>query len=560
MAKSHSPARTAVPGLVAASGRVSLARRVEVWDQAFVRMRLDLGLPAHGRKVEYLLELYLYFPGPLDVNKFTLSKEDFYRELHTYLSLETPDLGVAQMKSRDHPESPLRRLLDMESRLATARVRPGSFEDAMIEEAKVFGCLAHAFLRDGLEAFRHRLGDEDQASLLADLQEFGQDARSIPHAFREVQAELLGGAAGKLDRVVVALRNVDEYLSHQTGKVLSRLVVLLEERHPGMAPQVRPHLVETMAAERSYRGTQGFHPGSATGADDGSFLHHIELLEAAVESAMFLNQRREAAMEWYSDWIGAFAAAVAMAFAFLAANLMGGGPGGKIDLWVMALVVITYIFKDRIKDVIKRRLTSDRRGWFPDLDTKILDRETGARIGRSFETTRWMTLGSVPPVIEKVRSHRSLTYRELREATGETVLRYTKRQILDPDRVFEAHHRRGQVIETLSLGLKRFLRAARPARVDLLALTPEGDQVRHVQGHRRYLLNVIARYGVRGGGELFEKLRIFADAHGPVRVETVIPPCREEDLDQLDKGPREADWVRPSPPQPVASPDSAASG
>lgn len=522
-----------------------MSRRVEVWDQAFVRLRLDLGLPEQGRAVDYLLELYLYFPGTLDVNRFTLSREDFYRELHTYLSLELPDLGVQHLRSGKHPDSPYRRLLDTQEQLAAGKLRPATASARLVEEAKVFGCLAHTFLRDSLERFRPRLLDPGDSALDGDLEGFAADARRIPHAYREVQAALLEGAAGELSEVTVALEQVDEYLSHQTGKVLSRLVQLIQQNRPDLPEARRAHLLETMVAERAYRETRGFHRGSSWGASDGSFLHHIELLEAAVESAMYLNQRREAASEWYSDWIGAFAAAIAMSFAFLAASIFNQGPAQKLDLWVMAIVVVTYIFKDRIKDVVKRRLTSDRRGWFPDLDTRILDRESGAAIGRSLETARWMTLDTVAPEIERVRGHRSLTYRELREATSESVLRYTKKMTLYPDRVFQAHDRRGNVVETISLGLKRILRAARPGEVGLLALTPEGDGIREVTGHRQYVINLIARYWVPGNRELYEKIRIYADEHGPVRVETVVAPCTLADLEERHTGPNPEEWVRP---------------
>lgn len=546
--------------LVGSPERASVARRVEVFDRNFVRLRRDLGVPRTGPKVESLLELYLYFPGALDVNRFTLARDDFYRQLHAYLSLEIPGLTVDTLLDPAAPASPLCRLGALLERLEADSGRAAALTPTLVEEAKVYGCLAGHYLRDqalGLKAALDAPGGEapDDVELRAWVEALGPRARSLPQAFRALQARLRAAPALP-GPVRAALAHVDEYLSHQVGKCLTRVVHGLERSRPALAADLRGDLLTTMREERAYRQRAGFHFGSSVGADDGSFLRHIELLEDAVESAMVLTQRREAGSEKFSDWIGGFAAAVAMAFAFVVANMAAVGTHGGMDPLVFAVAIVTYIFKDRIKDVIKRRLTSDRRGWFPDLDTHLLDRETGAVLGRSFETVRWLGLSEVPPVIEAVRSHRSLTTRQLREATGETVLRYTKRMQLDPYPIYLAHDRQGVVVEKLSLDLERFVQAARPARVELLALTPEGDGVRALAGHRTYLINLIARYGVAGGGEVFEKVRIYADEDGPVRVETVIPPCREEDLARLDAAPA-PDWIRPPPEPDPARADQA---
>ncbi len=537
--------------LLASTGRVSLTRKIDVRDRTFIRLRLDLGLPPEGRRVESLLELYFYFPGALDLSGFTLSRDDFYRELHTYLSLETPDLGPEHLVDPRLPESPLFRLGAMERTLSQGGAAPEKLQDDLIEEVKVYGCLANNYLRDRAERLvasdRPLAEGARQAfhqSLVHAVGDFRDEVRRILLAYRTLFATFRTCRVRLPDRVLGALREVDEYLSHLICKVVARLVLVLQEKAMPVAVESVPGLVEILRSERNYRASSGYHPGPEIGAGDGSFLRHVELIENSVESAMFLNKGRELGMEKLGDWIGALAAGVAMSFAFVVAKFLPQGQGARFDFWVMLLVVLAYVGKDRIKDVIKRRLISDRKGWFPDLDTRLLDRQTGAVIGRTLETTRWMTASTVPPAIEKVRSHRSLTYRELRDATGETVLRYTNRITLDPAKVFQAHGRRGHVVLTMNLGFKRYLRAARPGQVELVGLAPGGDGVVRIAGHRHYLLNVIARYGLQGGPERFEKLRIFADEHGPERVETVLPPSLEAELDKIERGPTRAEWVR----------------
>lgn len=534
--------------------RISLSRRVEVHDDTHVELKLDYGLPLRGRKVDYRVEIHAYFPGSLDLHAKTYSRGDFYQDLQAHLRFKTPDLSVEDLLSTSLDVSPLARLLRLRQTLEDGLEDPYETGSQAIEEAKLFGCLVRAYLRDKLVRllpFLHlRLQDEagfyDRERLLDSARRFDGKARALLHAFRSVHERYQSGRIELPNRVRLCLEQVDEFLSFQYEKTFCRLLLTAEGTDPLLAEELREPLMEGLRQERAHREARGYHPGPDMDDPEGNetFTHRMQLLKKFVGSALYLDVRRLVPHEVYSDWIGALAAGLAMLFATVSMILLGAQPASLANYSVIVGVVVVYIFKDRIKEVVKRRFTHDGLGWFSDLDSKIIDARRNVTLGRCRETTRWVSQGDIPALVERIRSFRSYTHRELRRSTGETILRYDKVVTLFPEWIHRAHNRRGDLNDIIRIDMGRFRRHMDNPVMPMLTLSADGERVVPVTGHKTYSVNLVLRYALAGEESKYEKIRVILDRDGIKRVETVIPPCSEGDLKKLRSKKAVEHWIR----------------
>lgn len=540
--------------VVEGESSISLGRRVEIHDDFHVEIKLDYGLPLKGKTVDYQVQIWFFFPGSLDVNGFTLPRRVFYQDIHAYLRFKTPELSYDELSSRTAEVSPLAKLIGFHRRIVEGHQAADELRNEIVEEIKLFGCLTRVFFRDKLartETFIELAEDEedrdfyDRERLLDGTLRFDGQARTLLRSYREVRA-LYQAKAGELPEAVgTAFADVDEYLSFQYEKYFCALLEEIKRTEDGiLCRRLEATVLEGLRAERNYRKAQGFDPGPVEGSDNEWLVHRMRTLKKFVGSALYLEMRRVVPEDAYSDWIGALAAGLAMLVSTLMLYWFGPTGTRAFDLTALMAIVLIYVFKDRIKDGVKRQMAQQGLGWFPDLDTKIVDVDEGLTLGRCQETTRWIEPDKVPPIIEHCRDLRSNIHAELRRATGETILRYDKVVTLHPEEIKERHRRRGDVNDIIRFRLERFTRHMDLPAMQMLTLDPVGDRVVAVKGHKSYFVNLVIRYAVEGKEPTYEKVRLVLDKHGLRRVDVVVPPLSEKELEQMDSDEELEEWVR----------------
>lgn len=553
---------------------ITLSRRVEVHDDTHVELKIGYGLPETGREVQYEVEVYFFFPGSLDVNALTLPKRYFYNDLRCSVRYKTPTISLeALLAERLFPptldldpesmdfeyldeetqESPLTRLLKLSQRETRAQEPEADWLASVLDEIKLFGCFARVYMRNKKRRLKPFLALAqsdpysfyDRNRLEDSVLRFLGKAQALLRHFRRVRRLYQKLDVEPTPKVFRAFDQVDEYLSFQLEKYFCRLLEEIEREDALVAERIRPHLVAALTEEAQHREREQYHSSPQSNSQNEHFTHHLRLLKKYVGSALYLDQQRTIPDQLYSNWVGALAAGLAMFFASVASILLGI-QSLRLDLSVLALIVLVYIFKDRIKDLVKRRMEHDGFGIFADIDSAIVDSTRGLTLGRCWENIRWVEAEELPPLVERVRSFRSKTHRDLRAATGETVLRYNKTVSLDREVIHANHHRRGDLNDIIRISLARFRRHMDVPVMELATMNLNTGRLEKVEGRKTYAINMVIRYTLSGQDAHYEKLRVILDKEGLERVETVVPPLREEDLKKMGSTRSVEEWIRAS--------------
>jgi hypothetical protein len=187
-------------------------------------------------------------------------------------------------------------------------------------------------------------------------------------------------------------------------------------------------------------------------------------------------------------------------------------------------VVISYIFKDRIKDWLKLLFSRSLTRWISDRKIAILDSAGGGRIGLLKEGSTFIPGRDVPPDISRLRRIDNITSVD-EEGKPERVFKYKKEIQLYPDVIMRSHKRRRDLNDIMRFNIRELVEQADDASVDYPYVDPATGELRSAACARVYHLNLILKYTYfdREARENvhYDRIRIVLNKEGIVRLEEV---------------------------------------
>lgn len=498
------------------TGENALLEKVERHDRYQFEIKLDYPLDPDQRAQSYSVEAYFFAPQSLNVNEFTYGIREFYSDVRDYVRLKTPQMTLSQIAGTD-ARSPLARLDECVERFRTGTTRATDLR-TVVYEAKMLGCILRAALRDlgklVVETHGHgRPADRGNAERLAD--ESGAPLATILARFRRALDLLL--IPGFPVEVLSALRLVDEYLSLTAESYALHLLDAL----PGLGPDLRTRVAAVAADEKTYRAACNYRSVAREDSANEEFVYRNSLLKKFVASAQYLQIHREDARTSVEHAVFAVAAGLSMAFAtsvtFWAASL------APLSWTLFSVLVISYMLKDRIKEVGRQFFLRLLGRSVADHKVVITDPATGERLGLFRQKFRFMPLADVPPEVRKLRDTGRTEFLAEREFT-ESVFKYTKILKLSPAKVFGGRERVTALTDVLRMNVHHFLHSLDEPRPAVQMLDDSGHP-KQVTAHRTYHLNVVLRFwrGDAVADAAQRKIRVVLDQEGIVRVAPFNP-------------------------------------
>jgi len=328
-------------------------------DQLAFEMKLEFPAPGDRKKAQdYKVEMYLFVPQSLDINKQNYSKYDFYRALKTNIRLTTPEYLLR--KILDGASSPYQTLVKSIERLMEKQEKEhlASYEI----ESKRFCSIFGVSLRRLVQQITSTRQKADKVLLVDEFIEQSKQVRSKFKMLRSSINLLNHKPAFKL------YEGADEYQSLLLEKNIYILIEKLK-KSDDFNHQIE-QLVSLALNETRYRKKMGYLSIVGAKRANQDVLHRNSMLKKFIESNLFLNTdtRREAVL--VEQMMFAIAAGIAMIFAtgvaFLSRMMYG-----SLSLPFFIALVVSYMFKDRIKELLRLYLDKKHKKFFADFKTSI---------------------------------------------------------------------------------------------------------------------------------------------------------------------------------------------
>ncbi len=471
-------------------------------DRLAFEMKLEFPAPVNlDKPQDYKVEMYLFVPQNLDVNRQNYSRQDFYRALKTNIRLTTPDYLLGKIVNGEN--SPFSRLNYSIERLSEVRDKD-AFEVYEIQIKRLCSIFGSS-LRHLVNQISVVSSPEDKRIL---LNEFKVQSDKVRENFKNLRPKLTiinNEEAFKLFSIA------DEYQSLLLEKHIFILVENLKKEDDFQA--MIDSLLDIAYNETQYRKKIGYPSIVGMKQANQDVLHRNSMLKKQIESNLFLNTdtRREAVLA--EQILFAVAAGIAMVFAtgvaFLSQMLYG-----RLSMPFFIALVISYMFKDRIKELTRLYLDKKHKKFFSDYKTSIFN--TGKkRMGILKESFHFVKKKNLPDDILQMRGRMRKTDLDI-ELVNENVMLFRNQVTLlnNHDQLddFEG------ITQILRFNIWDLTLKMDDPEKDIYYVRKRG--LKQINVNRVYYFNLIMRYSV-DGQSVVKAHRIAASKQGIRKVEII---------------------------------------
>lgn len=454
------------------------------------------------------LSLYFFLPASLGITAATYAKQEFFNDLVDYVRIKTPVVPLRDIAGG--VDSPLQ---IVEAAIKTMGLRAGTEEVAAYErQLRMFCCILKSALRDhaALLARRPDAGDREDI-----VEQFLVQVRGIASGFRALRS-LLNVSTVTTD-VFAKFLFADEFVSLVIESCAYAVLQALRTSGGGHVATHQGPLLELVRSEIAYRRQAGY-PSIPDEADDNELLlFRRSALKKYVESVLFLTTHSRRTDSVVEQTIFAVAAGLSMVFAtaiaFVSQRLYG-----SLTLPFFVALVVSYMFKDRLKSVLRAYLSARVRRVFFDRRQHMYDgSEAAHRVGTCRESFDFVQEDRLPLEIRRLRNRDHIT--EVENAwLGETVFLYQK-QVHLSSRWFKRMHgeyRIDGVTNILRMNVSRFLHRMDDPQKQLWICDDAG--YREISGERVYHINMVVQSQSAGARDQ-QRYRIVLNKDGIKRIE-----------------------------------------
>lgn len=343
-------------------------------------VEFKFGFSSDKQKQDYSVNTWIFVPGSLDIDPEKYGKEQFYRDIKSNVRLITPVFSLPAIASDD--SVPLQNLRE-------AMINPD--EENFDYHIKLFGAIYKSALRDYVKLIVGRGEAEyvEQKSV-----EMVKYLKIILERFRSLPSLSKGDDSHHLQLFALS----DEYICRQTELRLTRVLAKTEQM--GLTA-VSEAIQSFMACEKEYKVSRGFESLDENDSrKNGKLLFRYGLLKKFTESELYIHLKKKRdgfAVEqiYYSLAAGLamiFATSIAWAFQIRY---------GNITMPLFVALVISYMLKDRIKELMRYYFAHKRNNRFFDHKAHITI--AGEPIGTIKEGVDFIPESHTPPEVLSLR-------------------------------------------------------------------------------------------------------------------------------------------------------------
>jgi len=474
------------------------------------KFSLEFKVGFHARRKvkinDFVMNTWIFIPDSLDINSLTYPREHFYRDVRDNIRLITPiflmrDIARGDKLPLQHLEAAFNKIASYPSRSANA-----DYE----YQIKMFAAIFKSALRDQIKYIFFTAQPEDRGYLLDALLD---DVNETLSRYRALCTII------KTPTVTQENYNYfefgDEFMSNILDQQFLFLLSRLETSNKILADQFREKIISLIANERKYKKEHGFPVISIDSPDKNrDLVFRRSVLKKFVESDLFLTARKKKDGVLIEQVYLSIAAGISMIFATTVAFSFQR-TFGNFTMPLFVALVVSYMLKDRIKDLMRYYFAHKRRAKY--FDNKITVSIKNNIVGWSKEGFDFISEKNVPKEVMQIRNRSALLEADNRY-TKEKIILYRKLVEIDRPKLDESSkYFVAGINEILRISVQSFLNKMDNPETTLYAVNSNGELTR-TMGSKVYYLNFIIQLKYQDF-EKFKRYRVVFNRNGIKEIE-----------------------------------------
>ena len=503
-----------------------LDSEIRFHDKQRFEMKLDMELSS-PKKNSYKVETYFFIPRALNIGPRSYSKMDFYNNTQRYIRFKVPKMGLLKLIDPDIEFSPFNRI-----RKKTILILKGNKDiktvNSVYNEFKLLGCMIKSEFKDYGSFFIRELekagsGDsaEDYLSLAKNLTSFIENSKNLISKIDVLRAQLSQPDMPLKIREAVGF--FEEYFSLITEESVTYLLDAVKKPDYGdIFAECEKEMIGIISSQNKFRRDNNYFSFIKDERHNEVFVYRRGVLKKFISSVLYLKVEisdRNA----LSQILFGLAAGFAMLFAVIT-TLYAQSKFSLNSFPFVFIIVLSYIFKDRIKDWLKVFFSKSMVKWISDRQVAILDPMNDEKIGVLKEAFSFISDSSVSDDILKIRNVDNITSID-EDGKPERVFKHEKKVVIFPEKILEFHERLKDISDIMRFNIGCFTAHADDPLARHRYLEPESGSVKTAVCPRVYHINVIVKYTCLSAWQneriSYDRIRIILSKDGILRIEEV---------------------------------------
>lgn len=495
----------------------------KIHDSYQLEIKLDYHL-IENQNTNYQVHTYFFIPYSLGINSSRYTSEEISSNILNYIRLKTPPFNLEEfLTNGSSPLIVIDKLLELPDWRKDTEVN-----DQLIEQMKLFGAMIKTAIRDHLDLIHQRLQDAPTDTVAIQyleslIKNYIKGGAKAVKAYRKFLRYF--NAANIPPELFQIYQITDEFISTQFEEGAVDIYRMLDEyfedeTHADLVHDFQEGLRNFALAETEHRRSMGYRSILQEKGQNEEYVYLVSALKKYITNVLHLqiSEQREGIL---LEQIGfAIAAGLAMLFATIVAFYFQS-LYGSLTFPVFIALVIGYMFKDRIKELMREWVAGSLVGKF--FDQRIVLRKAGKRqkLGVIKKKVFFSKLDRVP---KKVRRKRDTAIVDIidNEFAGESVLCHAREINLQANafqEMFSSNLPVSGINDIVRIDI-RFLLNRMDEPVDTRFLMGE-DGIQSVRARRVYYVYVVSKYkSISPKKEtLYVLHRVVLSRKGIIRVE-----------------------------------------
>jgi len=467
---------------------------------------VKLRFPANkksGKTNDYNVNMYLFLPYGLDINKHNFTKEDFYNSLKTSIRLTAPFYKLNQLLTGEvNPFNTLQTTIN--SYFLTPNKK--SFLEYE-KQIKLFCSIFKVALRQDVNKI---LKCRDKDKKLQLIESYNNNSTNVRSYFTGLKKR--GDMQFANNEALRIFQYADEYQSLLVEKQTAFVIKLLGKQHDDNKHLL--HLLKkTIISEMDYRLELEYPSVAIKNQMHVHLLHRSARLKKFIESNLYLNTDTKKEGVVVEQLLFSIAAGIAMVFATgvaFASQLLYG----NLSLPFFIALVIGYMFKDRIKELARIYFSMKHQKVYYDFKTKIYSQDK-KKIGSLKESFSFIKHIHLPTKILNIRNN-ARTTEITEESLGEKIINYRTKVVIR-NKVKSSSNFKG-ITQILRFNISDFIRKMDDPEKEILLRTKSG--FKRVFSDRVYHINMILAYNY-DNNRVIKPYKIYTSRKGIIKIERI---------------------------------------
>lgn len=475
-------------------------------DKTHLELKLNYEFKNKKSKAEYQLDTYFFVPNNLGINKHQYGKSDFYEDSTSYTRFKTPTYSLSQiMNGEDSPFAKLKNSIDKlvanndKSDYASYEFNIKMFVDIFSKSIRdntnyIIESPAHEVFKltkKQNELIRKIITEYRKLRSLISIPTLSDEIREI-HSYG---SEYLSLVIEKYSFFLLENFNVDDFSKYDNFK--RELLTLISD-------------------EIDYRKKNNIKSIAREDSDNEEFIFRFSVLKKYFESALSIDVNIEREGKLLEQVLFSLAAGLAMLFA-TAVAFVSQTIYGSLTIQLFIILIISYMFKDRIKEQLRHSFKKKIFKKLFDLKKELLieDKKIGV-IRKSFD---FIKKNSLPENVKALRE-KGLTKEFDNKFSKEKIILYRKKITLNSKaykKLFEKYQI-DAITDIFRFDVSRFLKKMDNPRKPIYILTEDG--YKKISGRRVYHVNIIVHFTYEDK-ELLQRFMLILTRNGIKRIEPI---------------------------------------